>query len=165
AGIIGHIQSEYEKLFSGNPFEYFFLDEYFNRQYQTDQRFGQIFGVFAGLAIIIAVLGLFALSAFSAVKRTKEIGIRKVLGATTPNLVMLLSKDFLLLLSLANLVALPLAGLIIKKWLENYAFRINLGWDIFVIPAVIVAAIALITVSTQAIKAALANPVEALRYE
>ncbi len=165
AGTIGRIQSEYEKLFSGNPFEYFFLDEYFNRQYQADQRFGQIFGLFAGLAIVIACLGLFALSAFSAMKRTKEIGIRKVLGATTPNLVMLLSKDFLLLLSLANLFALPLAGIIIKKWLENYAFRINLGWDMFAIPAFIVAAIALITVSTQAIKAALTNPVEALRYE
>ena len=165
AETVGRIQAEYEKLFSGNPFEYFFLDEYFNRQYLADQRFGQIFGLFAGLAIVIAGLGLFALSAFSAAKRTKEIGIRKVLGATMPNLVMLLSKDFLLLISMANLVALPLAGVLIKKWLENYAFRINLAWDMFVIPALIVAAIAVATVSAEAIKTALANPVEALRSE
>lgn len=159
------IRSEYENQFPGNPFEYFFLDDYFNRQYLADQRFGEIFGLFAGLAIFIACLGLLALSADAARKRTKEIGIRKVLGASIPNLIALLSKDFLLLVLIANLIALPLAGLAIQKWLESYAYRITLGWAMFALPALLVIVIALLTVSAQAIRAAQGNPVEALRYE
>ena len=165
AETIATIRSEYEKQFPGNPFDYFFLDDYFDRQYQGDQRFGQVFSLFSGLAIFIACLGLFALSSYMAIKRTKEIGIRKVLGATVPGIISLLSKDFLILVGMANVIALPLAGYLLQKWLENYAFRIDLSWELFVLPAMMVGLIALITVGIQALKSALTNPAKALRYE
>ncbi len=159
------IRSQYENQFPGNPFEYFFLDAYFDRQYLADQRFGEIFGLFAGLAVFIACLGLLALSADATRKRTKEIGVRKVLGASVLNLIALLSKDFLILVAFAIFITLPLAGLAIQNWLETYTYRIELAWPIFAVPAFIVIIIAVATVSLQAVRAASGNPVEALRYE
>lgn len=165
AGTVAAIQSEFDQQFAGNPFDYFFLDTYFDRQYQSDQRFGRVFSLFSGLAILIACLGLFALSSYMAMKRTKEIGIRKVLGASVPDIISLLSRDFLFLIAVANIIALPFARYLIQKWLENYAFRIAMGWELFAIPVIIVAGIAVVTVGFQALKSALANPADALRYE
>jgi len=159
------IREKYETLFPGNPFDYVFLDEQFNRQYKNDRLFDKVFGLFAGLAIFVACLGLFGLSLFTTAQRTKEIGVRKVLGASIPDILLLLSKDFLRLVLLANVLALPLAWWSINRWLEEYAFRIDVQPWLFVIPAVLVLIIALLTVSTQTWKAARANPVKALRYE
>jgi putative ABC transport system permease protein len=117
------------------------------------------------MAIIIACLGLFGLISFAAEQRTKEIGIRKVLGASVANLVSLLSRDFLKLVAMANVIAWPVAWFAMNKWLENFAYRIDIGWWVFVLAGGLALLIALVTVSTQAIKAALANPVESLRYE
>ena len=162
---IAQLKQTYESFFPGNPFDYFFLDEFFNQQYQADQQFGQVFGLFAGLAILVACLGLLGLSSFATTQRTKEIGVRKVLGASVSNLLLLLSKDFIKLVLLANLVAWPLTYWGIGQWLDNYAFRIDVSWWLFVLPGLLVLLIALLTVSYQTIKTARANPVKTLRYE
>jgi putative ABC transport system permease protein len=135
------------------------------RQYQAEKLFGKIFTVFVVLSLAIAGLGLFGLAAYAAEQRTKEIGIRKVLGASVANLMGLLSQDFLRLVLIANLIAWPVAYLAMTKWLANFAYRIDIGWWTFALAGGLALLIALLTVSTQAIKAALANPVEALRYE
>lgn len=162
---LAQIETTYKSFFPGSPFEYFFLDEFFNQQYQTDQQFGQVFGLFTGLAIFVACLGLFGLCLFTTTQRTKEIGIRKVLGASVLHIVSLLSKDFLKLVLLATLLAWPLAYWGIQNWLQNYSFRIPVSAGLFVVPALLVGIIALLTVSFQAIKAAAANPVDSLRNE
>lgn len=162
---ISKIESAWETHFPGNPFNYFFLDDLFDQQYQADQRFGQIFGLFAFLAIIVGCLGLFGLAAFAAQKRVKEIGIRKVLGASVMNILVLLSKDFVKLVLLANLIAWPIIVLVMNNWLEGFAHRIQLGWGMFLAAALVVLFIALITVSFQTVRAALANPVESIKYE
>jgi putative ABC transport system permease protein len=159
------IKEKYEAFFPGNPFDYVFLNEQFNRQYKNDRLFGKVFGLFAGLAIFVACLGLFGLSLFTTAQRTKEIGVRKVLGASLPNILLLLSRDFLRLVLLANVLALPLAWWGINRWLQGYAFRIDISPWLFVAPAVLVLLIALLTVSFQTWKAARQNPVKALRYE
>jgi putative ABC transport system permease protein len=152
----------YTKIY---PFSYSFLNEKLNALYRSEQRLGKIFSIFAGLTILVACLGLFGLVSFTAERRTKEIGIRKVLGATVANLVALLSKDFVKLVVAANLIAWPMAYFAMNKWLQDFAYRIEIGWWMFVLAGGLALLIALLTVSTQAIKAALANPVEALRYE
>jgi putative ABC transport system permease protein len=162
---IAAIERIYKTLFPGNPFSYNFVDEKFDEQYRNDQRFAALFSVFAGLAILIACLGLFGLASFSARQRTKEIGIRKVLGASVSGIVALLSKEFVKLILLANLIAWPIAYFTMNKWLQDFAYRIEIGWWVFALAGGMALLIALLTVSTQAIKAALANPVEALRYE
>lgn len=162
---INHIETAWETHFPGNPFNYFFLDDLFERQYESDQRFGQIFGLFAILAILVGCLGLFGLAAFAAQKRVKEIGIRKVLGASVMNILVLLSKDFVKLVLLANVIAWPIIMLVMNRWLEGFANRIELGWCMFLVAALVVLGIALITVSFQTIRAALANPVESIKYE
>jgi putative ABC transport system permease protein len=159
------IKEKYEAFFPGNAFDYVFLDEQFNRQYKTDRLFGKVFGLFSGLAIFVACLGLFGLSLFTTAQRTKEIGVRKVLGASIPNILLLLSKDFLQLVLLANLLALPLAWWAIHRWLQGYAYKIDIQPWLFVIPALLVLLIALFTVSFQTLKAARQNPIRALRYE
>lgn len=158
-------EEKWGQFFAGNPFEYFFLDDHYNEQYKADQQFGTVFTVFSVLAIFVACLGLFGLAAFMAAKRTKEIGIRKVLGASVPGILKLLSTDFLKLIIVAVLLAIPLAYYGMNQWLNTFAFRIDLYWYIFAIPAVAVFAIALATVSFQTSRAARANPVESLRYE
>jgi putative ABC transport system permease protein len=152
--------------FSPNqPIRFTFLDESFSKMYSDVQRMGLIFSTFALLAIIIACLGLFALSSFIILQRTKEIGIRKVLGASISNVVFNISKDFLILVVVSNVIAWPVAYYFMNKWLQDFAYRISMSWWIFIFAGCIVLAIALVTISFQAIKAATANPVESLRYE
>jgi putative ABC transport system permease protein len=159
------VERIYKTLFPGNPFSYSFVDEKFDEQYRNDRRFATLFGDFAGLAILIACLGLFGLASFSTRQRTKEIGIRKVLGASVAEVVGLLSREFVKLVLLANLVAWPIAYIIMRQWLQNFAYRIDISSWVFILSGGLALIIAMVTVSTQAIKAALANPVEALRYE
>jgi len=162
---INRVKGAWNKFFPGNTFDYFFLDDHFDQQYKADQRFGQVFALFTGLAILVACLGLFGLASFITVQRTKEIGIRKVLGASVTSIVQLLYREFVLLLVIAFLIATPVAWLTVSKWLEGYAFRTNIYWIYFVFPFVLIVAIALITVSFQSIRAAIANPVKSLRTE
>lgn len=159
---IAHIESKYNSFFPDNPFEYFFLEDQFNEQYQADIQFGSLFFAFASLAIFIACIGLFALVSYSATLRTKEIGIRKVLGANIINLMMLLSKEYLVLLLIAIVLAVPLTLYWGRAWLDNYAFRANLGIESFLIPGIILMIISLLTVSYQTYAAAKENPVESL---
>jgi len=160
-----HLGSVWSKFAPSYPLDYYFLDDDFARLHQADQQLGRVFQAFALLAIGIACLGLFGLAAFTAERRTKEIGVRKVLGATVTNVVTLLSKDFVKLVLLANLIAWPLAWFAMNKWLQSFAFRVEIQWWVFALAGGLALFIALLTVSTHAIKAALANPVDALRYE
>ncbi len=162
---LASIKDLYKSVFSGNPFEYFFLNEYFDRQYQSDQRFGKVFGLFTVLAIFVACLGLLGLSSFVVKLRTKEIGIRKVLGATLYSLLILFTRDFVKLVCIATVIAIPVIYFMASRWLNNYAFHIHLSWLIFVIPPLLLLAISLITISLQSIKAAMANPVKSLKTD
>jgi len=162
---ISMLEQKYATFFPGNPFDYYFLDERFARQYQQDQLFGKVFGLFTMLALLVSCIGLFGLSSYTIVKRTKEIGIRKVLGASVQSIVILLSKDFIKLLFIASLMALPLAYWVMQRWLENYAFRIEISWWLLSVPIVFVLLISLLTVSFQTIRAALSNPINSLRNE
>jgi len=147
------------------PIEYFFLDGKLEQLYNSEQKLAQVVNYFAVLAIVIAGLGLFGLSTFAAERRTKEIGIRKVLGATVTGVAGLLSKDFIKLVLLANLTATPIAWYVMSRWLQDFAYRIEINWWVFALASGLTLAIALITVSARAIRAALANPVESLRHE
>ena len=162
---ISSIENKWNTLIPARPFSYFFLDEYFNEQYKSEQRFGKLFLNFAILAIIISCLGLLGLASYSTMQRTREIGIRKVLGASVTNIVNLLSKDFLRLVGIAVIIASPIAYFSMHKWLQDFAYRIPISWWIFVIAAVTATLIAILTVSFQAIKAAVSNPVKSLRTE
>jgi putative ABC transport system permease protein len=162
---ISTIKYLYEKYHSANPFTYSFLDEDFNKTFSTEMRLSKMFSLFTGFAIFIACMGLFGLVAFAAETRTKEIGIRKVLGASVSNIVSLLSKDFVKLILISFVIAFPIAWWAMNKWLEAFAYRINIEWNIFAIAGVFTLLIALLTVSYQAIKAAVANPVKSLRTE
>jgi len=162
---LAFVESKWRGLVPGVSFEYSFLDASFDRQYAAEEKLGRISFYFSLLAILIACLGLFGLAAFFAEQRTKEIGVRKVLGASVAGIVGLLSKDFIKLMLVANLLAWPVAWYAMNKWLQDFAYRINIGWWIFALAGGVALFIALLTVSTQAIKAALANPVEVLRYE
>jgi putative ABC transport system permease protein len=147
------------------PYSFSFLDQNLDALYRSEQRAGTVMAVFAGLTIVIACLGLLGLTAFVVTQRTKEIGIRKVLGASIAGIVTLLSKDFVKLVLIANLLAWPVAYFAMNRWLQDFAYRIEIGWWVFALAGGMALLIALLTVSTQALKAALANPVEALRYE
>jgi putative ABC transport system permease protein len=160
-----HIKQTWARFVPDWPFEFRFLSERIARQYRTEQRMGKIFILFSSLAIFIACLGLFGLAAYTAEQRTKEIGIRKVLGATVANVVALLSKDFVKLVLLANVFAWPVAWVAMNRWLQVFAYRIEISWWVFALAGGLALVIALLTVSWQAIQAALANPVESLRYE
>jgi putative ABC transport system permease protein len=162
---ISLVESKWKSFVSGEPFDYNFLDAAFDAQYRSEQRVGSLFSIFASLSIFIACLGLFGLCAYIAERRTKEIGVRKVLGASVHSLVVLLSKEFVRLTLIAALIAFPVAWWAMEKWLEDFAFRINIGWDIFLIAGLCTLLVALATVSFQAIKAAVANPVKSLRTE
>lgn len=162
---ISRVKAEWNNFFPGNTFEYFFLDDHFNAQYKADQRFGQVFTLFTSLAILVACLGLFGLASFTTLQRTKEIGIRKVLGASIGGILKLLYREFAMLLLVAFVVAAPIAWFTTSNWLQGYAFRINIHWTYFVLPFIAIIAIAWITVSFQSIKAAIANPVKSLRTE
>ncbi len=159
------IEEEWRTVAPNTPFDFSFVNEDLQRQYETDLRWQKIISYSTAFAVLLAGLGLFGLATLAATSRTKEIGIRKVLGASVARVVTLLSREFALLVLLANLIAWPLAYLVMNKVLQNYAYRIDLSWWVFGLAGSIALFIALLTVSTQAIKAALANPVEALRYE
>jgi putative ABC transport system permease protein len=162
---IAAVEKQYKKYAGDVPFSYQFLDKSFEAQYKTDQRTGMLFNVFAGIAIFISCLGLFGLATYTAQVKTKEIGIRKVLGASVAGIVELLSKDFLKLVIIAIVIATPVAWWAINKWLEGFAYRTNISWWVFVIAGILALLIALVTISFQAIKAALTNPVKSLRSE
>jgi putative ABC transport system permease protein len=147
------------------PFQYSFLNDDFNRMYKDDQRTGTLFNVFAIAAILISCLGLFGLATYTAQVKTKEIGIRKVLGASVTSLIRLLSKEFVVLILTAFVIATPVAWFFMSKWLRDFAYRININWWIFLVTGVLAIVIALLTVGLQAIKAAVANPVKSLRTE
>lgn len=158
-------KSAYTRAAPAYPFEYTFLDQKFDNLYKNDLRQQNILNIFSGLAIVIACLGLFGLAAFTTAKRTKEIGVRKVLGSSVQNIVILLSRDLLKPVLLATLIAIPVAYTVMHNWLQGFAFRTPLSWWVFALAAVITVAIALITVSFKAIKAAIANPTKSLRTE
>jgi putative ABC transport system permease protein len=162
---IATIKEEYNKAAPTYPFEYSFLDQKFDVLYKKDIRQQTILSIFSGLAIFIACLGLFGLASFTAVKRTKEIGVRKVLGSSTQNIVLLLSKDLLKPVFIATIIAIPTGYYVMNNWLQNFAYRTSLHWWIFVLAAAITIAIALFTVCVKAVKAALANPAKSLRSE
>jgi putative ABC transport system permease protein len=159
------LEQQWQALVPHRPFDYFFLDEAFDHQYRNETRFGKLVICFAGLAIFIACLGLFGLVTFAARQRTKEIGIRKVLGATVGNVVTLLSKDFLKLVVIAFLVAIPIAWYALNGWLDNFAYRTDVGVGVFLLTGLTAVLIALATVSWQSIRAALANPADSLKNE
>ncbi|NIM13534.1 MAG: ABC transporter permease [Candidatus Aminicenantes bacterium] len=159
------VQQRFEEFFPGNPFDYFFLEDYYNQQYTDDERFGKVVGIFSFLAIFVTILGIFGLSSFMAVQRTREIGIRKILGATVPNILQLLTKDFLVLIFISFLIALPLSFFGIREWLNSFAYRMDLhGW-LFVFPLFIVTGLTLFTISSHVIRVALTNPVDSIKYE
>ena len=164
--ILEYLESKWKKFVSPNlPFQYDFLDEEVGNWYRAEQRVGRIFGYFTGLTLFIACLGMFGLASYTAERRTKEIGIRKILGASVSGILVLLTREFAKWVVLANLFAWPAAYFISKRWLQGFAYRIDLGWEIFAFSALMALAIAVLTVSYQAARSAVANPVESLRYE
>ncbi len=164
-GTIGYIRSTWKQFSPDLPFDYRFLDQSFGELYQSEQRLGEIFGSFSILSILIACLGLFGLASYAVQERTKEMGIRKVVGASATQIVRLVIGDFLKFVVIANVIAWPLAYYAMERWLQNFAYRIDVGVWIFVMAGSLALMIALVTVSSQAIRAATANPVESLRYE
>jgi len=162
---LAHIESVWKKLMPDSPFEYRFLDETLENQYRTEIRISRILNYFTFLAIFLSCLGLLGLTSFMAEQRTKEIGVRKVLGASITGIVILLSKEFAKWVLLANVIAWPLAYYFMNKWLQDFAYRIDLNIWPFFISGLAAFCIALLTVSYQSIKAATANPVDSLRYE
>jgi putative ABC transport system permease protein len=162
---IANLQKTYSNIFPGSPFDAFFLDDFFNKQYVADVQLGKVFGLFSVLAIIVACLGLVGLSGFVIKLKTKEVGIRKVLGASVPEILLLFSKDFFRLVAVASVVAIPVIYFAAAKWMENYAFHIRLSWFIFLVPPVVLLLVALVTIWVQSARTAMANPIAALRTE
>jgi len=159
------LKEVFEKNTQSQPFDFFFLDDRFNQIYHKDQRTGEIFGYFSLLAIFIACLGLLGLASFTVERRTKEIGIRRVMGASAYRIVTLLGKEYIRLVIIANIIAWPVGYFAMKNWLQNFAYRIDLNVWMFILAAASALFIASITVSYQTFKAALANPADTLRYE
>jgi putative ABC transport system permease protein len=165
AGTLSEIQNKWEATYPNNPYYSFFLDEFFDSQHRAEEKLGNIFRTFAVMAVFIGCIGLFGLASFVAEQRTKEIGIRKVVGAGVGSLLVLLCRNFIWLIVIANLLSWPVAFLIMRQWLQNFPYAVGLGWEVFVLTAFLALIIALGTVGYQALKAALANPVDSLRYE
>ena len=163
--MLATIKEVYSKVAPVYPFEYSFLDEKFDALYQTDLRQQTILTIFSGLAIFIACMGLFGLASFTAAKRTKEIGVRKVLGSTAQNIVLLLSKDLLKPVLIATFIAIPVGYVAMHQWLQNFAYRTAMHWWVFVLAGLVAIGIAFFTISLRAARAALANPVKSLRSE
>jgi len=159
------VKNAYARVAPLYPCDYTFLDQKFDELYRNDLRQQNILSIFSGLAILIACLGLFGLTSFTVAKRTKEIGVRKVLGSSVQNIIVLLSKELLKPVLLATLIAIPVAYGVMHNWLQDFAYKINISWSIFVLAGVMAIFIAFVTVSFQAIKAAIANPVRTLRSE
>jgi putative ABC transport system permease protein len=165
AAALNHLEKTWNEHVPDRPFQYIFLDEHFATLYLSDQQVSQIVGVIAGLAIFTACLGLFGLAAITTEQRTKEIGVRKVLGASVAGIIGLLLQGLLKLVLIASLFAWPVAYFSMQSWLRDFAYRIDIGWWTFIVATTMTLVIAIVTVGFQAIRAALANPVEALRYE
>jgi ABC-type antimicrobial peptide transport system permease subunit len=159
------IKKIWEKTFPNYVYEYRFLDDKVASFYKQENQLSQLYKLFAAIAIFLSCLGLYGLASFMAVQRIKEVGIRKVLGATAGNIVYLFSKEFIILISIAFLIATPLAWYFMNKWLQDYAYRIDISWWLFAVGGLVAIIIALATISFQAIKAAVANPVKSLRTE
>jgi putative ABC transport system permease protein len=159
------IKAIWSRHFPADPYSYFFLDEFFGRQYAENQRFGSVFALFAVLAIAIACFGLLGLSAYNVLQRTKEIGIRKVLGASVRNLLFILSKDFVILVVVAFVIAVPVTWVAMDSWLQGFAYRVGISWWIFGLAGLLAVIIAFVTVGGQAMKASLQNPVKSLRTD
>ena len=162
---LAELAATWQVLVPGRAFQYSFLDEAFDAEYRAEKGLGTLFGAFAGLAILIACLGLFGLMAFTATRRRKEIGVRKVLGASVISIVVLLSSNFLKPIGFAFLIATPLTYLAMQKWLEGFAYSVDIGLGVFLLTGGLVLLISILTVGYQSIKTALANPVKSLRYE
>jgi putative ABC transport system permease protein len=162
---VDHVRKAWMKAFPGNPFEYFFLDDFFNRQYENERKFGKLFTTFAVLAMIVGCLGLFGLSAYTATQRTKEIGIRKALGSSDRGIFLLLSQEYIRLVGLSIILATPLVWWGMNMWIQSFPYRIDISAIVFIAAGVIVLVVALLTISFQTIKAARTNPVDSLRYE
>lgn len=158
-------EEQWKSVFPGNPFIHFFLDDHYNKQYQSDQQFGRVFGIFSALAIFIGCMGLFGLSSLAAIHRTKEIGVRKVMGASVSGIVAMMNREYIALVGIAVLLSIPVGWWLIDLWLSNFAHRITISWITFVVPGAIVLLIALLTVSIHTLRAANANPVNSLRHE
>ena len=165
AATLAFLRRTWERFEPHYPFAYRFVDEAFAQYYEAEQRMLRVLGVFAGLAVFIACLGLFGLAAFTAMLRTKEIGVRKVLGATAGGIVLLLSKDFARLVAAGFVVAAPVAYVVMHRWLDAFAYRVDLSWGLFAAAGLFTLVLALATVSYQALRAALTDPVKALRHE
>jgi putative ABC transport system permease protein len=162
---IASVENKWKTLVPNRPFSYFFMDEFFDKQYRGEERFGKLFLNFAVLAIFISCLGLLGLASYSTMQRTKEIGIRKVIGSSVSGIVNLLSKDFLKLVLISFFIAAPVSWYFMHRWLQDFAYRTSISWWIFVIAGISALLIALLTISVQAIRAAVANPVKSLRTE
>jgi len=162
---LAQIKRAWQEVFTAQSFDYFFLDEIFNAQYETEQQFGKVFALFAFLAISVSCLGLFGLISYTTSRRTKEIGIRKVVGATLPNILTMLTKDFTKWILTANILAWPIASFAMSRWLQNFSYRIDITVWPFVLAGLVTLVIGLLTVSWHVIQAATMNPTETLRYE
>jgi putative ABC transport system permease protein len=163
--IVSRAKTVYGTAFPGNPFHFFFMDDHFNRQYRADRQFGEIVGLFTVVSLVIACLGLFGLSSYAVVQRTKEIGIRKVLGASAAQISALLSKEFALIVILAILIGWATAYWVVDQWLSEFAYRITPGFTMYLVPGLAIFIVTLLTVLFQAIRAALVDPVKSLRIE
>jgi putative ABC transport system permease protein len=162
---MNQIKGKWDELYADQPFEYSFLDDLFDSQYKSDQQFGEVFSFFAALAILISCIGLFGLASYANVQRTKEIGIRKAIGASIREITFMLVKDSIRWVVLANVIAWPVVYVVVNRWLEGFAYRVDVGWWVFVLSGMAALLIAVLSVAWLAIRAANANPVEALRYE
>jgi putative ABC transport system permease protein len=162
---IASIKRHWQEIYPNDPFDYFFLDSFFDEQYKSDKRFGKVFGLFSSLAIFIACLGLIGLVAYTTYQKTKEIGIRKVLGASISSIVGLVSSQFFKPILIACFVAIPVSHFIISKWLDGFAYRFEFSWWMYLLPLIAITVLAFLAISIQTLKAAVANPVNALREE
>ena len=165
AQAVDHVRQAWAKAFPGNPFDYFFLDDYFDKQYENEQKFGKLFTTFAVLAVMVSCLGLLGLSAYTAAQRTKEIGIRKALGSSENGIFILLSQEYMRLVGLSVLVATPMIWWIMNNWIQSFPYRTEISPMVFLVSGISVLTVALLTVSFQTLKAARTNPVQSLRYE
>jgi putative ABC transport system permease protein len=165
AAALSFLRNKWNDAFPDSPFEYFFVLDKYHESYQPQQNLEKIIGVFSSLAIVLAGMGLFGLASLKVTQRTKEIGIRKVLGATITSILSMFTKEFLILIVAANVIAIPLSYFVLNTWLRDFAYRTNMGIGVFIITAAITLLIAFIAISFQAVRAATANPVKSLRYE
>jgi putative ABC transport system permease protein len=165
APALAAMEKSWKLVVADLPFKYSFLDESLDKFYKSERKWSNIIGWAGGISVFLACLGLFGLAALAAINRTKEIGIRKVLGASLPVIVKLLSKDFLKLVAIALVIAAPFAWYFMNKWLQDFAYRISIGWWIFVIAGSMALLVAFVTIAFQAVKAGIANPVTSLRTE